>query len=282
MTFDPMPHPSARSSLRSLAWRVVNPVLGSPLGSRVSENLVKILMRGIGVNVGHLIDESGESWLVPRILRACPGAICADVGANAGDYTELLAKHGAGSIFAFEPIPQTFARLNARVAALPRVHTFNVAVGEQAGSVTIYVSRNEGSSTLASRDAGMAATNGDSVVPHEVPLITLDGLCFERDLTFDFVKIDVEGFELEVLRGAARLLAERPPAVLQIEFNHHHLHRRHHMGDYFDALSGYRIFRLAPRSLFPLRRDHYLSTIYTYQNLIAIHSERKDLLKTLS
>jgi FkbM family methyltransferase len=265
--------------LRALGWRLANPILGSPVGSRVSEGLLKILFRGIGVNVGHELAQSGESWLVPRILECCPGARCADVGANVGGYTDLLLASGAGSIFAFEPVPPTFARLAERTANLREVTTLNVALGERSGAVDIHVSTDESASTLASRDSSMAHEGTEDVIAYKVPMMTLDAICFERELSFDFVKIDVEGFELEVLRGATRTLRERPPAALQLEFNRHHQLRRHHIGDYFDALPGYRLFRLAPRSLFPLNRDHYLSNIYTFQNVVAVRGDRTDLLR---
>jgi FkbM family methyltransferase len=268
--------------LRSMGWRVVSPVIGSPLGSKVSEGLLKILFRGIGVNVGHGVDASGEAWFVPRVLECLPGAVCADVGANVGHYSDLLVANGAQRIFAFEPIPPTFARLRENMAHRCDVTALNVALGERIGKVTVHVSTDESASTLASRDSTMAsAETGGDVVSYEVPLVTLDSVCFERNVSFDFVKIDVEGFELEVLRGATRMLRERPPSALQIEFNRHHLRRRHNIGDYFDALPGYTLFRLAPRCLFPLRREHYLSTIYTFQNVVAVRDDRTDILRAL-
>jgi FkbM family methyltransferase len=239
--------------------------------------MLKILMRGIGVNVGYGLAESGESWFVRRLLAACGGAVCADVGANVGDYSALLAAHGARRIFAFEPVPSTFASLTERVKELGQVTAINAAVGEQSGAVEIHVPQVRDGSSLASRDPGVTFLAAETFASHNVPLITLDSVCFERDVTFDFVKVDVEGFELEVLRGATRTIAERPPAAFQIEFNRHHMIRRQHIGDFFDALPGYRLFRLAPRCLFPLRRGHYLSTIYTFQNVVALRDDRGDL-----
>ena len=276
-----MPGPMDESAIRRFGWRVITPVLGSPRGARLSEAVVKILMRGIGVNVGYEVDRSGESWLVPRLLACLRDAVCADVGANRGDYSELLVTHGASRVMAFEPVPSTFARLREQAARLHGIEPVNAAVGEKGGVVAIHVPQDPGQSRLASRDAQVASIDADGFVSHEVRLITLDSVCFESDVRFDFVKIDVEGFELEVLGGAKRTLAERPPAALQIEFNRHHMFRRHHIGDFFDALPGYRLFRLAPRSLFRLRREHYLSTVYTFQNLVAIHETRSDLLCAL-
>jgi FkbM family methyltransferase len=251
------------------------------VGARLSETTVKILMRGIGINVGYGLAESGERWLVVRLLAACKQAVCADVGANVGDYTALLVKHGAKSVFAFEPVPATFAELQARMKNVSAVIPIQAAVGERTGVIDIHAPHAGGCSTLATRDPNVTFLQNERFVSHTVPLVTLDSVAFERGVRFDFVKIDVEGFELEVLRGAARTISEHPPVAFQFEFNRHHMLRRQHIGDFFDALPGYRLFRLAPRSLFPLIRGHYLSTIYTFQNLVAVREDRTDVLAAL-
>jgi FkbM family methyltransferase len=269
------------STLRRFGWRLLAPAIGSKFGGWVSERVVKIGMRGLGVNVGYGLAESGETWLVPRVLAACPAAICADVGANVGKYSRLLVRNGAARVFAFEAVPSTFSKLAAAMARYDNVTTILSAIGERNGSVAMHLPHNADQSALASRDAQVAGLRDESFLACTVDMTTLDAFTEANNVQFDFIKIDVEGFELEVLRGARRLLQEKRLAVLQVEFNRHHMLRRQHMGDFADALPGYRLFRLTPRSLFPIRRGHYLSTIYTFQNLVAVREDRPEVLRGL-
>jgi FkbM family methyltransferase len=167
------------------------------------------------------------------------------------------------------------------MARFDDVTPVHLALGECEGTVDLHLPI-RGKSTLASRDPQVAAFPVESFAKHTVRMTTLDAFALEHSVRFDFIKIDVEGFELEVLRGARRVLGDGGPAVLQIEFNRHHMARRQHMGDFADALPGYRLFRLTPRSLFPIRHGHYLSTIYTYQNLVAIREDRPEILRALT
>jgi hypothetical protein len=167
------------------------------------------------------------------------------------------------------------------MARFDGVTPIHLALGEREGAVDLY-SPTRDKSTLASRDPQVAAFPAESFAQHTATMTTLDAFALERNIRFDFIKIDVEGFELEVLRGARRVLGDGGPAVLQVEFNRHHMARRQHMGDFADALPGYRLFRLTPRSLFPIRHGHYLSTIYTYQNLVAVREDRPEILRALT
>jgi FkbM family methyltransferase len=269
------------SALRRIAWRLIAPAIGSRLGGWLSEQVVKIGMRGMGVNVGYRLEESGESWLIPRLLAACPMAICADVGANVGEYSALLLRHGARRVYAFEPVPSTYSKLSSRLAKSDRAICVQRAVGEHAGMIDIHLPGRDDLSTLASRDQHVAAFDTDNIVVHSAQMITLDAYAGENNVFFDFIKIDVEGFELEVLMGARRLISDQHLAVLQIEFNRHHMMRRQYIDDFASALPGYLLFRLTPRSLFPVRLGHYLSNIYTFQNLVAIREDRHDVLRGL-
>jgi FkbM family methyltransferase len=271
-----------RDRLRELASQAVGLTLGSRHGAALSGLLAKVGLRGLGVNVGYELDQSGEAYFIGRALRSMPGAVCADVGANVGEFTQLLRRSGSSTVYAFEPVTSTFNELVRHVGADSAVHALNLAVGEHSGAVRLFVPDSAGRSTLASRDVGITAVPVTSALEVSASMVSLDDFCAERQLRFDVVKIDVEGYELEVLQGARRLLADAPPALIQFEFNVHHLHRRQHMGDFKAALAGYRLFRIAARSLRPLDTSHYLSNVFVFQNIAAVHESRRDLLEALT
>ena len=145
------------------------------------------------------------SGLARALVR--PGDHAVDVGAHVGTWTLLLASlvGPSGRVVAFEPFEPSAARARAAVLAAgvaDRVRVITSAVGDRVGRASLY----GGSDTMLT-----------SLVPIEdarasdVPLTTLDDLDDER---IDFVKIDTEGLELAVLRGARRRLGPRDPKLL--------------------------------------------------------------------
>lgn len=129
-----------------------------------------------------------------------PGTTALDIGANVGAYSLLLGQWAgaSGHVFAFEPAPDIFSGLSRHIQmnGLTGVVTpVAAAVGDRVGRATLVVAGTHGESRLASGGEDAAATV-------QVPLTTVDAFCAERALTPRFMKVDVEGFELAVLRGA--------------------------------------------------------------------------------
>jgi FkbM family methyltransferase len=106
----------------------------------------------------------------------------------------------SGSVFAFEPAPEAFDGL-ARHVELNQlgdvVHPVRAAIGSESGTAALLASGNQGSSRLA-------IEGGTATI--EVEVITIDEFCDRHRLTPAFITIDVEGTELDVLRGARRTI----------------------------------------------------------------------------
>jgi FkbM family methyltransferase len=150
---------------------------------------------------------------VERRLR--PGDVAFDVGANIGIYT-VLAAHLAGpsgAVYAFEPDPQNVRYLRGNVAAngLGNVQLFDAAVSCVEGESTLY------QDTTTTRTSSLLpdAWSPDPAprIPLTVRTLVLDQFLPALD-RLDFIKIDVEGHEYEVLLGAQALLARFRPTLL--------------------------------------------------------------------
>ncbi|RPJ70520.1 MAG: FkbM family methyltransferase [Desulfobacteraceae bacterium] len=150
-----------------------------------------------------------------RFVR--PGALCFDIGAHLGSRTRAFLALGA-RVLAVEPQPSCAAYLSRRWGRHPRFALVAQAVGEEPGVARLYVNRlNPAISTLAPaawRTAMADAAAGPERWDHEVSVevTTLDKLIAAFGLP-SFCKIDVEGFEVEVLAGLSR-----PLPALSFEF----------------------------------------------------------------
>lgn len=151
-----------------------------------------------------------------------PGGVVFDVGANNGYYTVLFSHLAGlrGEVHAFEPVPPTFERLAANLARECRfgnVRAHRTAVGDAVGTAVLFLpGEDHGQASLARHREGSWNADGP-VAEHASPLTTLDAYVAECGVgRIDFLKCDVEGAELAVLRGGVDLL-ERHRPVLHLE-----------------------------------------------------------------
>ena len=149
-----------------------------------------------------------------------PGTLL-DVGAHDGAFTLPFAALPGSRVLAFEPLPSAFARLHAAAGALPQVTLRQEALGEAEGEITLTLPVLDGvpQEQWASTAKGYAGLDPRVAEQrHTVPLRRLDGFGL-ADLTA--VKLDAEGGEYEVLRGACEtLLRCRPILSIEIEERH--------------------------------------------------------------
>lgn len=156
---------------------------------------------------------------------AKPGEVVLDVGANIGEVAlACAARVGTGGrVYAFEPNPPTFENLSRNVnlnASLP-CHVENLALGERAGTIGLVQvdGRNPGTVTVAESGESRAKVA-------EIRVTTLDEYVTANNLPrVDLIKIDVEGYESQALRGATQTLARwHPRLVIEIVDSHQRRH----------------------------------------------------------
>jgi FkbM family methyltransferase len=222
---------------------------------------------------------SGEHFLINKILKKnladISNPIIFDVGANIGKYSLMLVRgFPHAKIYAFEPNNNTFAQLVVNVGN--SVNCVNVGMGEVEKTEKIITYSNNLTSQHASiyGDVFRIFHKTDDVMEFDFQMTTLDLFCERENVTgIDFLKIDTEGNELNVLKGGANMLSERKVKIIQFEFGECDVFSRLFLQDFYAMLSDYNIYRLDSKRLIPLFEYDSTNEIFRYQNFIAV---RKD------
>ncbi|MBA4189772.1 MAG: hypothetical protein C0467_17445 [Planctomycetaceae bacterium] len=171
--------------------------------------------------------EQKERDLVDALVR--PEMVVFDVGANVGDYTELFSRSvgPGGRVFAFEPIASTFGRLKERMAkpGHENVRVFQNAIYSTDGEVTFNVFPDEYSGwNSIGKPEMLDPKTHKNIVPfagsQTAVSRSLDSFCEQHGIgRIDFLKVDVEGAEKNVFRGAEGLLCRNAIGFIQFEIS---------------------------------------------------------------
>jgi len=169
-----------------------------------------------GLATGHI-----DSLELLELLRPLSIDTIYDIGANVGTWT-LLAKaifpHAV--VHAFEPLDCHTATFQREVGKLDGVHLHSIALGEVAGHAEMRVTDfSDASSILPLSHAGEQQYHIHQVATEQVPLARLDDWQSDEQLPLpSLLKLDVQGFELSVLRGSLRSLEHTSAVIVEVSF----------------------------------------------------------------
>lgn len=195
------------------------------------------------------------------------GAVTVDVGASWGLFSYHLARKvgASGTVYSYEPHPMNKAVLQKLAKARPAVQFRPVAISDTAGraEMQVPVFGNRRVTAQSSIAHGFDGQDGVRVDKVSVPIVRLDDEL--GDQRIDFIKIDVEGHEISVLRGASAMLRKYlPPMLIEIEQRH----LDHPIDDVFKEVEGlgYALYfidgpKLRPVSEFDLERHQLCSVV---------------------
>lgn len=245
--------------MKYLFWKAANfygLIMGWPLFAPIHKAIVIIALHGLGYDN---ILFSGENHFL-KLLKKKNVRVAIDVGANIGSYSNNLVSILGCKVYAIEPAQSSFEQLE-KIASQS---------GEKIIPLKYAVSNIEGTATLYSRDAvsekASLSDDGVSTIQQDVVVRTLDAIVAEiKEEAIDFVKIDIEGYELEALSGMSFT-----PRFIQFEFNGHHVRRGVTLASIVDRLpEGYIVCRLLPHGLTPIRRHSHIDNIFMFSNYVA-------------
>lgn len=183
---------------------------------------IKSALRRLGYDLVPAHEYERDAFRDQRALVGDAGAPVLDVGACVGDtvalYRRMLPK---ARVYAFEPFPESFAKLAQRFGDDGSVVLVPTALSDQPGQAEFFTSEHRGANSLLPRPVGKRRYYGaraELTGRMEVPLTTLDAFAAEAGISqVSILKLDIQGAELRALRGAAGLLAAQAIDVIYTE-----------------------------------------------------------------
>lgn len=219
------------------------------------------------------IHTNGELRFMQRVLGNCQTVF--DVGANVGRWTAIaLGINPQLNVHCFEPSQVTYKRLLAQ-AFPPSVICNNFGLSSAPGTRTLYVFENGGGMNSLYLREGLEGRHG--LEPQKrtktIRVDTLDRYCEEHGIqAVDFLKLDVEGHELEVLKGASEMLGAGQIKIVQFEYGGCNIDARVLLKDLFAFFQrfGYALYKLYPERLRRVVRYDQRFENFQYQNWVAV------------
>lgn len=217
------------------------------------------------------LDQNGESWLVQLFGPSCSTFV--DVGANVGDWAQLLldstpiAKHG----LLIDASCSAVTKLKERFQNEPGISIIHAAVSDTPGEEYFY--EEEGAGMTSSLVAGFSMPGAKKTL---VCVTTLDAEASKHGISYiDMLKIDAEGYDLHVLRGADNLLRNQSIGVIQFEYNAPWAEAGSTLTRARRLLArhGYEVFLLKSTGIY--RIDFaYFGEFFEYANFIAVSKQK--------
>lgn len=229
-------------------------------------------------NVNYDMHTNGETWLLHRIAQANPTCVF-DVGANEGNWAAAALRLLPGAeVHCFEIVPEVANKIPTTLGPLAaRGHINAIGLHSDSGRVGLTKYSRQ---TTRTNLVGYSIPN-ETATSSEAAVTTGDAYCLSAGIDrINFLKIDVEGTEFEVLRGFQRMLRERRVDIVQFEYGRATILARRFLADYYQLLEdyGFQIGKLFPDRI-AFRPYDLMNEDFLGPNYVAIHREN---LETIS
>jgi FkbM family methyltransferase len=194
-----------------------NMIYTNRLGAQFDLHFDQYLMRNIYL---YDIPEANTFNQIERLLKSVSNPVIIDCGANVGLYSINLAKYfPKASIHAFEPLAFNYEILNRniRLNGFKSIRSNKNGVGDKKGTFEIKFGNKKSGASIYVDEYNTAGTE-------EIEIVTIDDYCFDQKISsINLMKIDVEGGELKVLKGAFETLKKSPDCTVVVEVIEKHL-----------------------------------------------------------
>lgn len=255
----------------------LRPWIARPSLQSFWRSLYLISRAGMNFGGGSEFDCSGELWVlefIKRVLKDEQNLVIFDVGAHKGYYATAVLNvfQEQAKVLCFEPSASTFKELEANLSSFKNISLFNFGFGEREETVDLYyTSTGETTASIFSKE--QFHTNQSLLeLTEKIYLKSLDEFCRENQIKkIDFLKLDVEGNELNIVKGAKELMSSNSINFIQFEFGETNVNSRTYFRDFFYLLNPlYRIYRVLNPGLAPIDKYSHMHEVFRVTNYLAV------------
>ena len=251
-------------------------IFGRKIFQKYNNFLFLLVIKSMGYSNYGNHSQTGEKKFIELIKDNLE--ICLDIGANVGTYSKLLMDITQSRVFSFEPLDDAFKDLKKLAADdlyKNRLKIYNIGIGEKNAQESIFYSNDKSQLASFLADSNkLSFVSGKNKFKKIVELKKLDD--FNDVENVDLIKIDTEGYEMQVLKGGKNFILKTRPKFIQIEFNWHQLFINNNLIDFSKELNEYEIYRIVPNGypLIKVNAERPENNIYHLSNYVFI---RKDI-----
>lgn len=261
--------------------KVINKILISRYKSKIKGQelfnyLHKLSIEGKNYGYAGSIEKGGELQTIDLIKDNSQNNIVFDVGSNIGQYQKILLKNlkiDNFTIHCFEPSPDTFEILKKNTAD-KRVVINNIGLGDKKEKLKLY--RNKQFSPLASlykKEKGDYYNIQNMDEYEEVEINTIDMYCESNNISkINLLKMDVEGHEFNVLKGAQKMIENNSIDYIQFEFGPANIDSKTYFRDFYRLLSDqFDFYRILKDGLYKVNKYSEQEEVFLPVNYLCIN-----------
>ena len=232
--------------------------------------MLNLSLHGLGYDNCRGFSYTGEGWFITHLLKKHTQEVYLDIGANVGGYTRELVTRTASTVYAIEPSLSSFTALQKASKEFPgRIIPLQTAISDFDGVTSLF-----SSGPLSETATLEKSLLHEPQLCEEIPVCTVDTLVRKLSLQhIDFIKIDTEGYEREVIQGMKETLVTLQPKFIAFEFNILQLYRGYTVFEMAKLLPHYDLYRLLPNGMLRVHPEKFRDNIYMFSNLVAIRRD---------